>query len=134
VAHCPGSIHAIGFGVAAGEDAAPVLRPSLALLDSPVSSWAGSLDALRDRFTPRELDAVHSRHSAAVRLAARSTLATALAVDEDRLEIVCDPGPTSQRPPRVLLDGRRGRMDVSLSHDGRWIAWLLWIDHELEDG
>lgn len=134
VTHCPGSMHAIGFGVVPGQEAAPVLRPSLAAIDSPLSPWAGPLDALRERFTSRELDAVYSRHSAAVRLGARSTLAAVLGVAEDRLEIVCDPGPTSQRPPRVLLDGRRGGMDVSLSHDGRWIAWLLWIDQELEDG
>lgn len=134
VAHCPGSMHAIGFGVSSDHGLAPVLRPHLALLDSPLSLWAGSLETLRSRFTPRELDAVYSRHSAAVRLGARSALAAALGVHEERLEIVCDPGPTSQRPPRVLLDGRRGKIDVSLSHDGRWIAWLLWIDHELEDG
>jgi hypothetical protein len=49
-----------------------------------------------------------------------------MTVDEARVEIVCAPGPASQRPPRVLLDGRDAEADVSLSHDGRWIAWALW--------
>jgi len=134
VLHRPGSVHAIAFGPGTEASRDPALLPRLALLDAPHSRWAASLEDLRARFTPRELDAVYSRQSAAVRLGARGDLARALSVEEQRLEIVCDPGPTSQRPPRVLLDGRRAAADVSLSHDGRWIAWLLWIDNELEEG
>jgi hypothetical protein len=91
------------------------------------------VEELRGRFTERELDAVYSLQSAAVRLGARADLARALDVEERRLEIVCDPGPTSQRPPRVMLDGARARADVSLSHDGRWIAWVLLMDNGSEE-
>lgn len=130
VLRCPGSVHAISFG--SREDAAvrPELMPQVALLDAPRSPWSGTLEELRGRFTEHELDAVYSRQSAAVRLGARAELAAALGVEERRLEIVCDPGPTSQRPPRVMLDGERAAgADVSLSHDGRWIAWVLWTDN-----
>jgi phosphopantetheinyl transferase (holo-ACP synthase) len=123
-----GGVHAVGFG-SPGAATAPALSPCVALLDEPNSPWSGALDELRSRFTERELEAVYSRQSAAVRLGARAELATALGVDEGRLEIVCDPGPASQRPPRVMLDGERARADVSLSHDGRWIAWVLWTDN-----
>jgi hypothetical protein len=109
------------------------LHPSVVQLDAPDSPWSGALEALRERFTERELDAVYSRQSAAVRLGARAELAATLPVDEKRLQIVCDPGPTSQRPPRVLLDGTPTEADVSLSHDGRWLAWVLWKSNQLEN-
>ena len=130
----PGSVHAVAFGSTLGplsED--EPLQPRVVPLESPESHWTGPLDVLKARFTPRELDAVYSLQSAAVRLGARAHLADALGVDEKRLEIVCDPGPASQRPPRVLLDGARAEADVSLSHDGRWIAWVLWVDTRTEN-
>jgi phosphopantetheinyl transferase (holo-ACP synthase) len=85
----------------------------------------GDLDSLMTRFTDREGEAVHSLASAAVRLSARSAAARALGVEERRLEIVCDPGPTGRRPPRLLLDGAPAPADVSLSHHGGWIGWAL---------
>ena len=125
---CADRVHAIGFGAPGGPPEHATLHPRVALLDSPHSPWDGPMEDLEARFSERERDAVYSRQSAAVRLGARADLARALAVEEDRLEIVCDPGPTSQRPPRVLLDGDRTAADVSLSHDGQWIAWVLWTD------
>ena len=96
-----------------------------ALLHDPHAAWSGTLAQLLGRFSAREADAVYSLSSAAVRLAARSALALRLGVDESRLEIVCAPGPTSQRIPSVLVDGEQAGADVSLSHDGRWIAWAI---------
>jgi phosphopantetheine--protein transferase-like protein len=131
---CQSSVHAVGFGAVGGPPEQAILHPRVSLLDSPHSPWSGALDALEGRFTDRERDAVYSRQSAAVRLGARADLARVLGVAEERLEIVCDPGRTSQRPPRVLLDGGRTGADVSLSHDGRWIAWVLWINDNAEEG
>jgi hypothetical protein len=127
-----GGVHAVAYGGPGGPPADPVLRPTVALLDEPERPWAGTLEELAARFTERERAAVHSRRSAAVRLGARAELARLLHVEEERLEIVCDPGPAGQRPPRVLLDGERTGADVSLSHDGRWIAWLIWINLNVE--
>jgi phosphopantetheinyl transferase (holo-ACP synthase) len=129
---CPDRVHAFGFGAPGGPPEHAVLHPKVAFLDSAHSPWDGPLEDLEARFTEQERDAIYSRQSAAVRLGARADLARALAVEEDRLEIVCDPGATSQRPPRVLLDGHRAAADVSLSHDGQWIAWVLWTDLEAE--
>jgi len=86
------------------------------------------LEELMARLTPREADAVHSPASASVRLGARGALARRMGVAEARLEIVCDPGVTGRRPPRVLLDGHPAAADVSLSHHGRWIAWATLLD------
>jgi len=107
-----------------------VAPQSLVARTAPLSSedapWGAPLDALLERFTAREAEAVHTLASAAVRLGARAELASVLGVEERRLEIVCAPGPTGRRPPLVLLDGAPARADVSLSHHGRWIAWALF--------
>lgn len=125
----PGAVHAVAHCV--GDPVGAVrVEPHVAMIDTPGSPWAGALDELRPAFSERELDAVYSRESAAVRIGARGDLAERLGVSENRLEIVCAPGPTSQRPPRVLLDGRDAPADVSLSHDGRWIAWAIWVDRD----
>jgi phosphopantetheinyl transferase (holo-ACP synthase) len=94
-------------------------------LEEPPETWPEGLAALLTRFTPREADAVHSLPSAAVRLRARRALAGFLGADERDVEIVCDPGVTGRRPPRVFLRGRPASADVSLSHHGRWIAWAV---------
>lgn len=123
----PGAVHAVAY--CAADAAGPVdVEPRLATLDAAGERWSGPLDELRQALSEHELDAVYSRESAAVRIGARGDLAARLDVSERRVEIVCAPGPTSQRPPRVLLDGEDAPADVSLSHDGRWIAWATWVD------
>lgn len=102
------------------------------LLDSPGAEWDAPLGALAERLSPRERTAVHSVPSAAVRLAARRALAESMQVAEDRLEIVCDPGPLGRSPPRVYLDGIPAAADVSLSHAGRWLAWAHWVEPRLQ--
>jgi phosphopantetheinyl transferase (holo-ACP synthase) len=112
---------------AVGADPSGVLAATSRVL-APGAPWDGaSLEDLLPRFTAREVDAVHSLPSAAVRLGARAALAGALAVMEHRLEIVCAPGYTGRRPPAVLLDGESGPADVSLSHHGKWIAWAIAV-------
>lgn len=130
VARRPEGIHAISFTRREEAREPARLRPCVALLDEPESPWSGSLEELLPRFTEREADAVYSVSSAAVRVGARRELARLLGVEERRLEIVCAPGPTSQRPPRVLLDGAETEADVSLSHDGPLIAWALWVSRD----
>lgn len=68
---------------------------------------------------------MHSFPSAAVRMLARAALAETLGAHEGDVEIVCDPGVTGRRPPRVFLRGEPAPCDVSLSHHGRWVAWAL---------
>jgi hypothetical protein len=95
------------------------------LLGDPRETWSARLAELLPRFTAREADAVHSLPSAAVRIRARTALATLLAAEEADVEIVCDPGATGRRPPRALLRGIPATADVSLSHHGSWIAWAV---------
>lgn len=124
----PGAVHAVAHWSEPGTADLVRLEPRVAMIDSPGSRWAGPKEDLLRAFSAREADAVYSRESAAVRIGARGDLAELLGVAESRLEIVCAPGPTSQRPPRVLLDGHQAPADVSLSHDGRWIAWAIWVE------
>ena len=101
------------------------LNSRLARLDEPGATWTAPRTELEGRLSPRELEAVHSRASVAVRIGARAAIADALAIDEHRLEIVCAPGKPGRRPPAVLVDGEPATVDVSLSHDGDWIAWAF---------
>jgi phosphopantetheine--protein transferase-like protein len=110
-----------------GADGDLVYRRVERLLD-PASCWSGTLEELMPRFTEREAEAVRTLESAAVRLGARADVARMLGVTERRVEIVCAPGPSSRRPPRVLLDGCGAAVDLSLSHDGGWIAWAIWVE------
>ena len=58
--------------------------------------------------------------------AARREAAAYLELDEDRLQIICPPGPTGRRPPYLYLDGRpMAECGLSISHDGDWIAWAV---------
>ena len=85
-----GVVHAVGWAWSAGEPGpAPGPTPrrgqlgpprvpdthqveaGLAVLDDPHALWAAPLEELMERFTEAEADAIHSRASAAVRLAAR---------------------------------------------------------------
>jgi phosphopantetheinyl transferase (holo-ACP synthase) len=123
----PGAIHAVA--VCAGGDGGrpPEVQRRVARLEDPSSRWSAPLEELMLHFSAREADAIRSRESAAVRLGARADAARLLGVPEDRVEIVCDPGPSTRRPPRVLVEGREAHADISLSHDGGWIAWAIWV-------
>lgn len=80
------------------------------------------------RFSPEELDAVHGVSSALVRLLARRDASALLRLPEERLSIVCPPGPTGLRPPYLYLDGAPlPGVDISLSHDGAHLAWAVRI-------
>jgi hypothetical protein len=120
-------VHAVAVCTPGAPHDAINVRRGLARLGEASRRWSGPLDRLMGLLTQREADAVHSIESAAVRLGARGELAELLGVQEKRVEIVCDAGPVTRRPPRVLVDGRQARADVSLSHDGAWIAWAIWV-------
>ena len=123
----PGAVHAVAVCALHGTPAAPTVRRRVARLVDPKSPWSGPLEELLHRFSQREADAVRSVESAAVRLAAREDVARLLGVAEKRVEIVCDPGQASRRPPRIIVDGSPAFADISLSHDGGWIAWAIWV-------
>jgi len=124
-----GYVHALSWQ-AAGDDGAAARAPrgtirAVHRLDRPGAPWSGSLESLGSRLTDREREPVHSLLSAAVRIGARNDACKLLCVEPHRLEIVCRPGRVGRRPPVVLVDGAPARVDVSLSHDGPWIAWAL---------
>lgn len=101
-------------------------------LETRGAPWDDPLEILRSRLTSRERDAVHSLPSAAVRIGARQRIAETLGLAPSRVEISCRPGPLGRRPPGVLVDGSASEVDVSLSHDGPWIAWAFTapdLDH-----
>ncbi len=123
-------VHALAYAHAPTRSVREEVQLGLELLDDFSSPWNAPLEELLTHLTPREAEPVHSRASAAVRLGARAALAAAMRVEEERVEIVCKPGPPGRRPPVVLLDGGPTTADVSLSHHGRWIAWAVHVEPE----
>jgi phosphopantetheinyl transferase (holo-ACP synthase) len=86
----------------------------------------GPLADLKSRFTEAERDAVRGLPSAIARLALRREAAARLGVAEERLEVVCPPGPTGRRPLYLRSDGGLVTdVGVSISHDGAWVAWAV---------
>ena len=102
--------------------------------DVPPFSWGSSRSSgrmkgwkerLRPGFSSLEWACVSHQASALTRLAARSSMASALGVDERDLEIGCGPGKPGRRIPKVLLRGEEIPIDLSLSHHGRLLAWAF---------
>jgi len=89
---------------------------------NPRKRWE---EFLAFHFTPQEADPIHSIPSAMVRLAARKEAARVLSAPEARLQLICGEGPKGRTPPRLLLDHEPVALDVSLSHHGRYIAWVV---------
>lgn len=89
---------------------------------NPEEEWARFLEF---HFTEAEANPIHSLPSALVRLLARGEAATALGVEESRIQLICGEGPKGRTPPRLLVDHGPAALDVSLSHHGRFIAWVL---------
>ena len=88
------------------------------------------LDSLQDRFTLEERAFIRSVPSALVRLAARRDMASSLAVPESDLLILGAEGAPGRVPPVVRVGGVEGLVDLSLSHDGRYVAWAFVVDQE----
>jgi len=119
-----GALHVVALDRGARPAGGRLLR-TVDRLERAGAPWAAPLDELRGRMTDREREAVHSHASAAVRIGARSAIAALLDVDPARVEIVCRPGAIGRRPPLALVDSVPAAVDLSLSHDGPWIAWSL---------
>jgi hypothetical protein len=128
VVQAAGPLHVIAWHPAGEAPIDEGTRASVGVAPVPTARASASIDrSLAARFSDRERAAVRSLASARVRLEARARLAQILAVDERRLEIVCEVGAPGRSPPLVLLDGERTDADVSLSHHGRWVGWAVRV-------
>ena len=78
-----------------------------------------------EALTDRERRAVHSPASGWIRVMARAHAAAVLGVPETDVEIACSPGPPGRGIPRLLVGGEPADWDISLSHHGRFLAWVL---------
>lgn len=85
----------------------------------------GPATGLEANFSDRELDCVTHRASALTRIQAREDLARTLGIPESSLEIGCGPGSPGRRVPEVRFNGEELPVDLSLSHHGRFLAWVF---------
>lgn len=124
-------LHMVGWGDSAPPDSELLSRARVRELDTavrradgpdPDEEWARFLDF---HFSAEEARPIHSLPSALVRLSARREAAVAMGVQESRVELICGEGPKGRMPPRLLVDRSPTTLDVSLSHHGRFIAWVL---------
>ena len=123
-----GWIHLTGWD--AREGPPPYISPAVHRHDrwateqrlDPHTGWQSFLGK---HFTREEADPIHSVPSALVRIAARRAAGELLGVEEGRLQLICGEGAMGRRPPRLILDGRPAPVDVSLSHHGELMAWVV---------
>jgi hypothetical protein len=92
----------------------------------------GWREALGPRFSTMEWPCISHRPSALARLAARQSLASALGIREDELEIGCGPGKPGRRIPKVFFRGKELPVDLTLSHHGRVLAWAYLLVPQLK--
>jgi hypothetical protein len=116
-----GTLHAITWFFPAGVRVPP-FSWGFKRISGEDPSWR---ESLRPGFSPAEWRCVTHRPSALVRLAVRESLASALDVQEERLQVGCGPGAPGRRIPRVFLDGKEVSVDLSLSHHGELVAWAF---------
>ena len=121
------ALHAVTWTPSPSEAAPPFCWKSTEIRGKD-ESWRKTL---RPEFSPAEWDCISHRASALGRLAARRSLASALGVDESRLEMVCGAGQPGRRIPKVLLEGREIPVDLTLSHHGRLLAWAFLTSADL---
>lgn len=79
--------------------------------------------ALRKDFTKKELASIHHANSALVRSYCKQDIAERLKIDSSRLQIIRPTREKKPQPPYLLLDNKRSKLDISLSHHGKWLAW-----------
>jgi phosphopantetheinyl transferase (holo-ACP synthase) len=99
------------------------------LRDERERRGGGEVDALVARhLTPREAAPIRSAASALVRMAVRCEAAEWLRTEEERLEVVCPPGPRGRVPPELHRDGTLlPDVAISVSHHGDWLAWGVGV-------
>lgn len=70
------------------------------------------------------------RESIMVRTVAKERIASRLGWNPDEIHIMRNKSPRKQGPPMVYFKGRRDNIDISLSHDGRFVAYAFMVDEE----
>lgn len=98
-----------------------------------IGIFSPSCDALRDRvvwavervYSPEQAASADEDESFHVRNAAKRRLSRCLKIGCDLIEIRRNRGVRGLEPPYVYLHGRPAPIDISLSHDGAFIAYAF---------
>lgn len=77
------------------------------------------------RLSARELAAIRFPQQARVRIHCKEHLARHFGLHPDSIEIIRERTREGKRPPRVFVKGSDLGIDLSLSHDGPWLAWVF---------
>jgi len=80
---------------------------------------------MESHFTEAERAAIHNVESALVRFYCKQHLSKLTGIPGEQWEIIRPTCENKPQPPYLTLDGRHTDFDVSLSHHGAWLAWML---------
>ena len=67
------------------------------------------------------------RESIMVRTVAKERIASRLGWNPDEIHIMRNKSPKKQGPPMVYFKGQKNNIDISLSHDGRFVAYAFLV-------
>ena len=67
------------------------------------------------------------RESIMVRTVAKERIASCLVRNPDEIHIMRNKSSEKQGPPMVYFKGRKDNIDISLSHDGRFVAYAFMV-------
>ncbi len=87
------------------------------------------LDLVRHlAFSDEERRSIRTPESALIRHFCKQSIAQVLPVAPERMQIVRPTESGKMHPPFVVLDNERtDKIDVSFSHHGQWLAWVVAI-------
>lgn len=115
-------------------EAGTQLRAGVGAVAASADGAASSEDpAWSSGLTLREAAEAPAAESRAARLAAKAELAGVLGAAPRAIEILRWGG-ERRAPVRVLVAGRDAGVDLSLSHDGRWVAWAFSVTGQRQSG
>ncbi|MGB9498280.1 MAG: 4'-phosphopantetheinyl transferase superfamily protein [Dissulfuribacterales bacterium] len=79
-------------------------------------------------------DSLSERESIMVRTVAKERIASHLGRNPDEIHIMRNKSPEKHGPPMVYFKGRKNNVDISLSHDGRFVAYAFMVVEEQVEG
>lgn len=117
-------IHAVGSYITSGKASDYLLFSKTKMLD-PLEFNQFQQDAyLRKCFTDEERASIRDTEAALVRYYSKQDIAARLNINPAQLQIIRPKAQNKMQPPYLLIDNKQINVDISLSHHGKWVAWV----------
>lgn len=117
-------VHAVGSVQRDGKKSDYVTFSNTKFVDAQERKKWGSEMRRKKHFTEVELASIGYPESALVRFYCKQEVASRLKIEPARLQILRPQDKNKSLPPFLLLDNERVNINLSLSHHGKWLAWI----------